>query len=45
MGRLEGKRPMRKQWIESNPAVMMGKPVIIGTRITVELIFGKTGDR
>lgn len=24
--------------IESNPAVMMGKPVIKGTRITVELI-------
>lgn len=29
---------MRKQWIESNPAVMMGKPIIAGTRITVELI-------
>lgn len=32
---------MRKQWIESNPAVMMGKPVITGTRITVELILEK----
>ena len=32
---------MRKQWIESNPAVMMGKPVIVGTRITVELILEK----
>jgi uncharacterized protein (DUF433 family) len=27
--------------IESNPAVMMGKPVIRGTRITVELILEK----
>ncbi len=27
--------------IESNPAVMMGKPVIRGTRITVELILDK----
>ena len=32
---------MRKQWIESNPSVMMGKPVIAGTRITVELILEK----
>jgi uncharacterized protein (DUF433 family) len=32
---------MRKQWIESNPAVMMGKPVITGTRITVELVLEK----
>ena len=32
---------MRKQWIESNPAVMMGKPIITGTRITVELILEK----
>ncbi len=32
---------MRKQWIESNPAVMMGKPVIAGTRITVELVLEK----
>lgn len=27
--------------IVSNPSVMMGKPVIVGTRITVELILEK----
>ena len=27
--------------IRSNPAIMMGKPVIVGTRITVELILEK----
>lgn len=27
--------------IDSNPAVMMGKPVVAGTRITVELILEK----
>jgi uncharacterized protein (DUF433 family) len=27
--------------IQSNPAVMMGKPVVTGTRITVELILEK----
>lgn len=27
--------------IESNPKIMFGKPVIKGTRITVELILGK----
>jgi uncharacterized protein (DUF433 family) len=32
---------MRKHWIVSNPAVMMGKPVVAGTRITVELILEK----
>jgi len=32
---------MQKQWIVSNPKVMMGKPVIAGTRITVELILEK----
>ncbi len=26
-----------REWITSNPSVMMGKPVIVGTRITVEL--------
>ncbi len=30
-----------KQWIVSSPNVMMGKPVIVGTRITVELILEK----
>ena len=32
---------MDKQLIHSNPKVMMGKPVIAGTRITVELILEK----
>lgn len=32
---------MQKQWIVSDPKVMMGKPVIAGTRITVELILEK----
>lgn len=32
---------MQKQLIVSNPNVMMGKPVIAGTRITVELILEK----
>ncbi|MEW5707097.1 MAG: DUF433 domain-containing protein [Actinomycetota bacterium] len=32
---------MRKKLIVSNPDVMMGKPVIAGTRITVELILEK----
>lgn len=27
--------------IESNPKVMMGKPVVVGTRITVEAILEK----
>jgi len=27
--------------IQSDPAIMMGKPVVIGTRITVELILEK----
>src|SRR5262249_47636124 len=30
--------------IEVNPAVMLGKPVIRGTRITVELILGKLAE-
>jgi len=29
--------------IESNPLVMMGKPVVAGTRVTVELILEKLG--
>ncbi len=32
---------MKKNFVESNPDVMMGKPVITGTRITVELILKK----
>ena len=32
---------MQKQLIVSNPDVMMGKPVVAGTRITVELILEK----
>ena len=32
---------MEENLIESNPAVMMGKPVIKGTRITVELVLEK----
>ncbi len=32
---------MQAQLIESNPNIMMGKPVVAGTRITVELILEK----
>jgi uncharacterized protein (DUF433 family) len=32
---------MNESQIVSDPAVMMGKPVIAGTRITVELILNK----
>jgi uncharacterized protein (DUF433 family) len=34
---------MDTQLIEANPKVMMGKPVIAGMRITVELILEKLG--
>ncbi len=30
-----------REWIISDPSMMMGKPVIVGTRITVELILEK----
>jgi uncharacterized protein (DUF433 family) len=33
-----------KNLIESNPKIMFGKPVIKGTRITVELILGKIAE-
>jgi uncharacterized protein (DUF433 family) len=32
---------MNMNLIESDPSIMMGKPVIAGTRITVELILEK----
>ena len=32
---------MEMNFINSDPAIMMGKPVIIGTRITVELVLEK----
>jgi len=32
-----------QELVVSNPEVMMGKPVIAGTRITVELILEKLG--
>jgi uncharacterized protein (DUF433 family) len=31
--------------IESNPQIMMGKPVIKGTRIPVDIILRKLGDK
>ena len=32
---------MKAELIQSDPAVMMGKPVVTGTRVTVELILEK----
>ena len=29
---------MKNSFIRSNPAILMGKPVVAGTRITVKLI-------
>ena len=35
---------MTEELIQSDPAVMMGKPLVAGTRITVELILEKLGE-
>ena len=35
---------MKTERIEINPSIMMGKPVIRGTRITVELVLGKLAE-
>jgi uncharacterized protein (DUF433 family) len=32
---------MREELIQADPSIMMGKPVIVGTRVTVELILEK----
>lgn len=34
---------MTETLIQSNPSVMMGKPVVAGTRVPVELILEKLG--
>lgn len=34
---------MSEALIQSSPSVMMGKPVVAGTRVTVELILEKLG--
>jgi uncharacterized protein (DUF433 family) len=34
-------RRMSNRLIQSHPNIMMGKPVVVGTRITVELILEK----
>ena len=36
---------MKTERIELNPKVMMGKPVIRGTRLTVEMIVSQTERR
>ena len=33
-----------RNYIESNPSVMLGKPVIKGTRLTVEIILQKLSE-
>lgn len=38
---LGGAEEMSDQLIQSDPKIMMGKPVVAGTRITVELILEK----
>ena len=35
---------MKGRRIESNPAILMGKPVIAGTRIAVELVVEKLSE-
>ncbi len=35
---------MRRDLIVSNPEIMMGKPVVRGTRITVEMILEKLSE-
>ncbi len=35
---------MDAKLIQSNPSIMMGKPVVAGTRITVELILEKLAE-
>ena len=40
---MNGEKSMNQARIESNPAVMLGKPVIAGTRITVEGILERLG--
>lgn len=37
----KGKRLVKHQLITTDPAIMMGKPVITGTRITVEAILDR----
>jgi uncharacterized protein (DUF433 family) len=34
---------MKEPLIVSDPAIMMGKPVVAGTRLTVELVLEKLG--
>jgi uncharacterized protein (DUF433 family) len=41
--RMTKRKTMTEELIQSDPAVMMGKPVVAGTRITVELILEKLG--
>ena len=35
---------MREELIQADPSIMMGKPVVAGTRITVELILEKLAE-
>ena len=39
-----GLHEMKKGLIHSDPSVMMGKPVVAGTRITAELVLERLGD-